>query len=351
MEQIRSRKNQYILHLRALAKDNDARRDAGEYVCDGEKLLREALQSGAEVTSVLWRDAAAFPLPDGIVQYTADAELVAYASPLMHSPGPVFTVRIPVCACRSRCATSSCSRACQDPGNVGTVIRTANALGMDTVVLTGACADLYSPKTVRAAMGALFRQPVLTCTQDELVQLLNANGLKLYSAALTDTAQDLRRVPLSPAAVAIGSEGRGLSAQLLSQCDGQIIIPMQPGAESLNAAGGRGGRHVGDRPRRDVRRRTDVAAAILGLAVHALWRAPEGETRARGAFRARRAMYILATEADYRVRVPLRPEELRMLQDKDLGDANRALAICDREHIRVLTIQDAGLSAAPAADL
>ena len=107
---------------------------------------------------------------------------------------------------------------------------------MDTVVLAGACADLYSPKTVRAAMGALFRQPVLTCTQDELVQLLNANGLKLYGAALTDAAQDLRRVPLSPAAVAIGSEGRGLSAQLLAQCDGQIIIPMQPGAESLNAA-------------------------------------------------------------------------------------------------------------------
>ena len=63
MEQIRSRKNQYILHLRALAKDNDARRDAGEYVYDGEKLLREALQFGAEVTSVLWRDAAARSSP------------------------------------------------------------------------------------------------------------------------------------------------------------------------------------------------------------------------------------------------------------------------------------------------
>ena len=124
----------------------------------------------------------------------------------------------------------------QDPGNVGTVIRTANALGMDAVVLTGACADFYSPKTVRAAMGALFRQPVLTCSMDELMQLLHAHGLKLYGAALTDAAQDLRRVPLSPAAVAIGSEGRGLSAQLLAQCDGQIIIPMQPGAESLNAA-------------------------------------------------------------------------------------------------------------------
>ena len=71
---------------------------------------------------------------------------------------------------------------------------------------------------------------------DELMQLLRANGLKLYGAALTDAAQDLRRVPFTPAAVAIGSEGRGLSAQLLAQCDGQIIIPMQPGAESLNAA-------------------------------------------------------------------------------------------------------------------
>ena len=231
MEQIRSRKNQYILHLRALAKSADARREAEEYVCDGEKLLREALQFGAEVTSVLWREAAAFSLPDGIAQYAADAELVEYASPLMHSPGPVFTVRIPEPLRRVIVLEGV-----QDPGNVGTVIRTANALGMDAVVLTGACADLYGPKTVRATMGALFRQPVLMCTLDELMQLLRANGLRLYGAALTDTAQDLRRVPLTPAAVAIGSEGRGLSAELLAQCDGQIIIPMQPGAESLNAA-------------------------------------------------------------------------------------------------------------------
>ena len=182
MEQIRSRKNQYILHLRALAKTNDARRDAWEYVCDGEKLLREALQFGAEVTSVLWRDAAAFPLPDGIVQYTADAELVAYASPLMHSPGPVFTVRIPEMCLPEPLRHVIVLEGVQDPGNVGTVIRTANALGMDAVVLTGTCADLYSPKTVRAAMGALFRQPVLTCSMDELMQLLHAHGLKLYGA-------------------------------------------------------------------------------------------------------------------------------------------------------------------------
>ena len=124
----------------------------------------------------------------------------------------------------------------RDPGNLGTIVRSAAAFGFDRLILSDDCADLYHPRTLRGAMGALFRQPVLTCATDELMQLLRANCLKLYGAALTDAAQDLRRVPLSPAAVAIGSEGRGLSAQLLAQCDGQIIIPMQPGAESLNAA-------------------------------------------------------------------------------------------------------------------
>ena len=122
MEQIRSRKNQYILHLRALARDKDVRRDAGEYVCDGEKLLREALQFGAEVTSVLWREAAAFSLPDGIAQYAADAGLVEYASPLMHSPGPVFTVRIPAMRLPEPLRRVIVLEGVQDPGNVGTVI-------------------------------------------------------------------------------------------------------------------------------------------------------------------------------------------------------------------------------------
>ena len=104
------------------------------------------------------------------------------------------------------------------------------------VVLTGACADLYGPKTVRATMGALFRQPVLTSATDELMQLLRANGLKLYGAALTDTAQDLRRVPLTPAAVAIGSEGRGISPAVAACATHRYRLPMAGGAESLNAA-------------------------------------------------------------------------------------------------------------------
>lgn len=236
METITSRKNPYIVHLRGLGRDGAARRASGEYVCDGEKLLREALQSGARVTSVLWSGAPALELPDSVAQYSAPQALVEYASPLVNSPGPVFTVRMPETALPKRLEHVIVLENVQDPGNVGTVLRTANALGMDAVVLTGACADLYSPKTVRATMGAIFRQPVLVCDLPQLRMLLETHSLKLYGAALTESAQDLRTVSLDRAAVAIGSEGRGLSEELLALCDGQVIIPMQPEAESLNAA-------------------------------------------------------------------------------------------------------------------
>lgn len=123
----------------------------------------------------------------------------------------------------------------QDPGNVGTVIRTANAFGIDAVILTGNCADLYNPKTVRATMGAIFRQRVLCRGVDELMPLLAGNGLALYGAALSARAADIRRVDVKNAAVAIGSEGSGLSAALLALCRGEVIIPMRPDSESLNA--------------------------------------------------------------------------------------------------------------------
>lgn len=124
----------------------------------------------------------------------------------------------------------------QDPGNVGTVIRTANAFGIDAVILVGDCADLYNPKTVRASMGAIFRQRVIRLNVSELKALCLNEKLALYGAALSDTAQDIGEVSLLNAAVAIGSEGRGLSEDFLKLCDGQIIIPMKPCAESLNAA-------------------------------------------------------------------------------------------------------------------
>jgi TrmH family RNA methyltransferase len=116
------------------------------------------------------------------------------------------------------------------------VIRTANAFGIDAVILTGDCADLYHPRTVRASMGAIFRQKVLELDTAYLKDLLVDQGLPLYAAALDERALDVREVSLRNAAVAVGSEGHGLSETLLRMCDQKIIIPMDPDSESLNAA-------------------------------------------------------------------------------------------------------------------
>lgn len=235
MEKLSSRQNKTIAHLRRLGTDRAYRRECSQYVCDGEKLLREALRWGAEIKTAVWRAGPTVELPDTVRQYTASQELLDYASALKNCPGVLFTVE------QKRWKSAPPGRTLvletvQDPGNLGTILRTANALGMDTVILTGRCADLYNPKTVRSAMGALFRQRVYELSLEQTRAYLSENGLRLYGAALSDASEDIRALDLKNAAVAIGSEGSGLSPELLTLCDGQLIIPMNPACESLNAA-------------------------------------------------------------------------------------------------------------------
>lgn len=237
IENITSRKNAYIAHLRALGADAAYRRANREYVCDGRKLLDEAIQNGARIRSVLWKeraeDAPGLTAPR---QYTAPEGLFDYASPMKNSPGPLFTVAMPERGAEERFSNAIALENVQDPGNVGTVIRTAAALGIEAVILLGACADVFSPKTARATMGAIFRERIILTDSDGLMALKEKNALPLYGAALTESAGDIRKVKLKNAIAAIGSEGRGLSNELLRRCDGQIIIPMTAGSESLNAA-------------------------------------------------------------------------------------------------------------------
>ena len=237
MEILTSRKNAFIRHIRRIASDSAYRREQEETICDGMKTLQEALTYGAEIRSVLWKDnAREIPELRCESQYIAPAELFDYASPMMNSPGPLFMVRIHKCVCPDKLSNAMILEGVQDPGNVGTVIRTANAFGIDAVILTGDCADLYHPKTVRATMGAVFRQKVFQMELDQLVYFLKEQRLPLYAAALSEESVDIRTVSLKNAAVAVGSEGRGLSACLLEKSDKQIIIPMRPDSESLNAA-------------------------------------------------------------------------------------------------------------------
>ncbi len=234
MQRLSSRKNPVVAHLRKLGADRAYRESCGEFLCDGEKLLREALQWNAEITTVIWESEPQTSL-DLRAEYTADKDLLDYISPLKNAASVLFSVRM------KRWDDAAPGRTLvletiQDPGNLGTILRTANALGIDTVILTGGCADVYNPKTIRAGMGAVFRQRVLRMERSEMKAYLNANGLKLCGAALSDRSTDIRQTNLSSASVAIGSEGQGLSETLLDMCEEKIIIPMRPQCESLNAA-------------------------------------------------------------------------------------------------------------------
>lgn len=234
MERITSRKNETVRHIRRLGADRDVRREAGEFVCDGEKLLREALRSGAEIGTVLWAGEPSAAVP-GAAQYLVPEDLLDYISPLKSAARVLFTVRIKPAAPMPPGRTLVLETV-QDPGNLGTMLRTADAFGIDTVILTGDCADPWHPKAVRATMGAIFRRRFFEMEHEELRTFLTGHNLKLYGAALTPAAEDIRGLDLSGAAVAIGNEGRGLSEALRSLCDGELLIPMNGQSESLNAA-------------------------------------------------------------------------------------------------------------------
>ncbi len=239
MEIITSRQNQLCTHLRKLGSSGSYRRKCGEFLSDSPKMLEEALLHGGELHTVVYTEGAALPpIPEGV-------RLVQVPADVMRSISPAETPQgvLSVCGMGAKDMPETLSGrryvvldGVQDPGNVGTILRTADAFGADGLFLVNACADLYNPKTIRATMGAVFRCPVWTCSATELRELLTKSGLPLYGAALRADTLDARSVDYTRCAIAIGSEGRGLSEEMLALCDRTVLIPMRAHCESLNAA-------------------------------------------------------------------------------------------------------------------
>lgn len=239
METITSRANPLCTHLRKLAASVSYRRKSGEFLCDSPKLLEEALLWGGALHTVVCTEKAPLPpIPAGV-------RLVQVPGDVMKSISPAETPQgvLSVCGMPDRTLPQRLEGnryivldGVQDPGNVGTILRTADAFHADGLLLVNACADLYNPKTVRATMGAVFRCPVWSCGVEELRELLAASGLPLYGAALRADTVDARTVDYSRCAIAIGSEGKGLSPEMLAACGKTVLIPMSEHCESLNAA-------------------------------------------------------------------------------------------------------------------
>lgn len=129
----------------------------------------------------------------------------------------------------------------RDPGNLGTMIRSAAALGIDRLIISSDCADIYNPKTIRAAMGGLFRMKIdkldASFDMSEYIKGLRKKGRRVFAAALDEGATSLSQISLVVGdCVVIGNEGHGLERDTIDACNGSVIIPMAKGCESLNAA-------------------------------------------------------------------------------------------------------------------
>lgn len=238
VERVTSRQNAAVQHIRKLASGGKYRRQTGEFLCEGPKLWQEAQKWGWTVSTLLTSEEALLHQWEGDVGRAAlvTPELLSYAADTQTPQKLVFTCPIPEPPESLPGGRLLVLDGVQDPGNVGTIWRTADAFGADGLVLLPGCADPWSPKVVRATMGACFRLSVLRCTLNELTARLEGEHIPLYAAALGENTRDIRGADLRRAAVVIGSEGAGVSDGVLGACHMTLKIPMRERCESLNAA-------------------------------------------------------------------------------------------------------------------
>ena len=234
-ERITARKNPLMQQVRRLLTSRKEREQTGLFVADGTKLLDEAIRFWPGLDTVILTDGVEAELPENVRVVRVPEDVMSYISPMETPQGALFLCRLPEKTAFSPKPGMLLLDGIQDPGNVGTILRTANALGIPVALLEG-CADPYSHKVVRASMGAVFRTPVQQTTWEEVKAACAAGNIPVGVTALDERSKDLRQAPLDTMAVVIGSEGRGVRKEILEYSQNSLIIPMEPNCESLNAA-------------------------------------------------------------------------------------------------------------------
>lgn len=243
---ITSKDNPVIKHYLRLRDRKKSRQEEKLFIIEGLRIVRDALQYPCLVQQIFLTDTAAekyetilrqemqeigrlYRISDAVGRCMTDTE---------HTQGVFAVCRIPehnVKILSSGRYLVLCQL--QDPGNMGMILRTCDALGVDAVLMTNCC-DLYSPKVIRATMGSVFRVPVLDVPSPEmLLDILNQQQICSYASVPSVSATPLTDCQFSSGcAVWIGNEGNGLPESVISACQHAVTIPMKGGAESLNAA-------------------------------------------------------------------------------------------------------------------
>ncbi|MEG2174404.1 MAG: RNA methyltransferase [Oscillospiraceae bacterium] len=248
MRRISSRDNSTIRELARLVVSRRERRESGRFCIEGVRLVLDALTTGAPVVAV-------FATPEGLRRAGVSADgsniptgpewfeiddAMAHKISDTQSPQGVFAM------CEGTLLRpglpSAVPNGClllsglQDPGNIGTILRSANAFGLSAVILADDCSDLVSPKVMRASMGAAFRVPVYEAESAlDAVTALRVS-MPVYAATLQRDSRPVGAAVLTGAVVVIGNEGAGLPQGVIDVCHESLFVPIAPGCESLNAA-------------------------------------------------------------------------------------------------------------------
>ncbi len=234
-QRITSRKNPLLQQVKKLLSSKKAREAAGLFAADGTKLLEEAVKYYPGLDTVILSDGVETDVPDSVRVIRVPGDVMESISPMASPQGALFLCRFPEKKVFSPRPGMLLLDGIQDPGNIGTILRTADALDIPVVLLEG-CADPYSHKVVRASMGAVFRTDVVLSDWETVKNACAEAGIPIGVTALSPRAKDLRQSDLKNMAVVIGSEGQGVRQAILDSADAELIIPMNPHCESLNAA-------------------------------------------------------------------------------------------------------------------
>lgn len=230
--------------LKKLITNKKTRDTTGLFVCEGLRLSLDGVLSGSSPEKVYITEAALKKYKEAEAILNASKE--AYFLPEIHAEKisdtvncqGIFTVFKKPLLMAENSGKEVFLSSVRDPGNIGTIMRTCEAFGVSRLVLSSDCADVYSPKVLRASMGAVFRLPVFAPDNllEEIISFKNAGG-KVYAAVLGEDAADISRVPFAEkSAVLLGNEASGLDEETAVLADCKVLIPMQGKAESLNVS-------------------------------------------------------------------------------------------------------------------
>lgn len=249
MNKINSRENAFVKNIIRLSKSSKERRKQGVFVAEGLRLCQDALKSDCFFEFICFSGSFVEKHGDLCSAFKERCgSLFVLSDALFHSICDTQTPQGILCGVKMLDKTVDSDKIrlsgkiialdnLQDPGNMGAILRTADAFGIDAVIVNRGCCDIYCPKVVRGSMGAIFRQNIISIP-DLPAFLISYNKLgNSFAAVLSDTSVSVGASVFPDNSLAvIGNEGGGVSKEVIQACTEKIIIPMSGKAESLNAA-------------------------------------------------------------------------------------------------------------------